>query len=296
MFTIACCTLFSCNPKITKAVPYPDVEGEGVVDEDLSVELSPKDSLPKVNSVILAKSLHGLELIEENWDQTILYSDTTVQFLLAQPTSGNTIVAIAATPFDSGDNDSDFYFYELDMKGVVLSKTQLYGSNYSCNLHHNLREFDNAIHYFRKADSKQEWVYDLAAKTHKLADVLLLDWETITDWKKQQWYPKPDKSQMIHMEATNLTLITGENKVKLISQPYDGAWSFGMGCWNEDGDTFFFDNSGAVACIWKIDLTAKTLAKIIPEHEAKSPAVIEHNGKLKLLYCEESFIKISSSK
>lgn len=294
VFPLVCWIFCSCNPKITNNVPYPDVEGEGHVHEDLSSEDHVADSIPEVNSIILSTSLYGLELVEERWDQTMLYNDTTVEFLLVRPTSMNTVVAIAVTPIDSENNGSDFFFYELDLTGAVLSKTQLYNSDYSCYLNQNLQEFQNTIHYFRKKNPQEEWVYDLATKTHKRTENKLLDWVKINDWKKQNDYPSPDSSKVMHLEATNLSLIKEGALVKLISQPYSGDWSFGFGCWNSNGSTFFFDNSGAVACIWKIDLTAKTLAKIVPEHAAKCPNVVVENGKSKLLYCEGSSIKIAS--
>ena len=296
---LICSVLCNCNPKTLENHPHPDLPNEGVVHEDLYTEensnvLQQSDTLREVDPVIMATSLNGLKLIEENWTNTTLYTDASIEFLLVRPTSKNTIVAIAATPFDSEDNDSDFFFYELDLNGIVLSRTLLYSTDYSCNISQNLQEFENTIHYFRKKGSKEEWAYDLTTKSHKKSDVLLLDWVTINDWKKQQYFPSSDGSQMIQLEATNLFHIIGENKTKLISQPYDGAWSFGTGCWNSAGNTIFFDNSGAVACIWKIDLTTKTLAKIIPEHEAKSPAVMDVNGKMTLVYCEGSSIKLSS--
>lgn len=299
LMSVLLCIILSCTPKISENLPIPDLEGQGPIEEELtieneSLETFSTDTVPKANPVIIGAALNGLELIEDRWDQTILFQDTTIKFLMVRLTSRKTVVAIASGHSTAGELSSDFYFYEIDLKGVVLSNTPLYSSDYSCILDQNLQEFQNSIRYFRKRNMQEEWVYDLETKKHSKTELKQLDWETINDWKKQDYFLSPDKSRAISLEGTHLSLLEGEKKVKLISQLYDGTWSFGFGCWGTDGNTFYFDNSGATACIWKIDLKAKTLAKIVPEHEASCPSAFEENGQLKILYCEESFIKLAS--
>ncbi|MCU4157326.1 hypothetical protein J1N10_15220 [Carboxylicivirga sp. A043] len=70
----------------------------------------------------------------------------------------------------------------------------------------------------------------------------------------------------------------------LISQQYDGSWSFGSGVWNNDETKFYFDNTGAVACIWQLDIAKNTLNKIVPEHEAFNPIFLEIGAEKVLGY------------
>jgi hypothetical protein len=300
LIPITLCFLLGCNPEIIKNVrPHPDAEGKESIEEDGSIEDHSEepilaDTFPVINSNIVEASLNGLDLIEETWNQTILYTDTNVEFLLVRPTRAKTIVAIASSFPDPEDFSSDFFFYELNLDGSVISKKELYATDYSSILNQNLQEINGSIHYFRKKNLAQEWVYDLTTKTHKLNEDQKLDWEAINDWKKQRAFTSPDTTKTILLQTSILSLISEDKEEQLIKQLYDGSWAFGSGCWSTSGNTFFFDNSGATACIWKIDLIAKTLAKIVPEHEAKKPVLFEQNGEIKIIYCEGSCIKIAS--
>ncbi len=58
----------------------------------------------------------------------------------------------------------------------------------------------------------------------------------------------------------------------ILRQAYAGDWSIGSLAWSSHGDAFYFDNAGAVACIWRYDIASGKLSKIVPAHEAFSPA------------------------
>lgn len=49
--------------------------------------------------------------------------------------------------------------------------------------------------------------------------------------------------------------------------------------WGNDGDTFYFDNSGALGCIWKTDIDKKTTKRIIPVEGILDPFYIKYDGE-----------------
>lgn len=78
---------------------------------------------------------------------------------------------------------------------------------------------------------------------------------------------------------------TDENSV-LFKQEYTGDWSIGTIIWSDDGEQIFFDNSGAVACIWRYDLGDRILQKIVPEHDASWPFFLRFKGRDYILYVQ----------
>lgn len=84
----------------------------------------------------------------------------------------------------------------------------------------------------------------------------------------------------------NVTIRTGFNYQNwIISHPV----------WHATKPVLYFDNSGAYACIWRVDLWHKTLTKIVPEHEAETPLPVTLNGKEAVVYIEEKQLKIAVS-
>ncbi len=49
--------------------------------------------------------------------------------------------------------------------------------------------------------------------------------------------------------------------------------------WGEDSNTFYFDNSGALGCIWKTDIDKKTTTRIIPVEGILDPFYIKYDGE-----------------
>jgi hypothetical protein len=72
----------------------------------------------------------------------------------------------------------------------------------------------------------------------------------------------------------------------LFKQSYTGEWSIGNIIWSDDSESIFFDNYGAVACIWKYTLNHRVLQKIVPEHEAHSPFFLRLDGRDYILYVD----------
>ena len=85
---------------------------------------------------------------------------------------------------------------------------------------------------------------------------------------------------------------TINNKIDtLINQTYSGDWSFGSGVWDDTGEKFYFDNSGPAACIWDVDIKARTIDKIVPEHWAKKPSFARIDKKPFVMYFEKECVK-----
>lgn len=72
----------------------------------------------------------------------------------------------------------------------------------------------------------------------------------------------------------------------IFSQPYDGLWNISHLVWSEDSARLYFDNSGAIACIWYYEIERNELRKIIPEHSALSPYPFEFGGDRYIVYVD----------
>ncbi|MBN2495933.1 MAG: hypothetical protein JXR96_15180 [Deltaproteobacteria bacterium] len=77
----------------------------------------------------------------------------------------------------------------------------------------------------------------------------------------------------------------------VLRQAYTGDWSIGHLAWSADSSALFFDNGGAVACIWRYDLKTRALSKIVPEHEARGPAVFVQDGVEQLAFYQSPWEK-----
>lgn len=290
------CAFSSCRNPWNQSFPDGGKNERGHV-EDMSIErywvyTMPVDSsVEEVDHHIIDSALNGLKLIQEPWEQTVLIEDTTLNFLRVRATSNNTIVALAISYRHMNFEYPSYFFFELSLDGQVIAKEELEGVRYDWDDYRNLQEIDGDIRYFTSQNIDDECIYDLDTKEHRQAEDKKLNWQAINDWRNQGYFPSPDSSKTIDLSGTYLFLISEGKKELLIKQVADGTWSFGSGCWNADGNTFYFDNTGgATMCIWRIDFTAKTLAKIVPEHNAKNPAIL---GNSKIVYCEGHYIKIA---
>jgi hypothetical protein len=70
----------------------------------------------------------------------------------------------------------------------------------------------------------------------------------------------------------------------LFKQDYTGDWSIGSIIWSDDNTRIFFDNSGAVACIWEYNIAERELRKIVPEHSARQPYFFRYQNRDYVLY------------
>ena len=245
---------------------------------------------------ILSSSLHNLTLVNKKWNakEFILCSEDET-FLLIKQTKENNLIAISV------NRSKSFFFYELTIDGDILSKYKIEGADYSILRWENFLVWENHVTYYNN-NSSEKLFFEYNAITHAhTKDVrakyfnCMGEEYTIEQMNK---YHSPNFNYLIEFSNTNLTLVTYKNHQlvnidTLISQEYEGSWSFGTGAWNASSDKFYFDNSGAVACIWELDIINKTLDKIVPEHTATAPIVFESNeDKTVIVYCEENCIKM----
>jgi len=101
-------------------------------------------------------------------------------------------------------------------------------------------------------------------------------------------YERATRGQNESGEFTGLSMYDRRQDTNstLFQQKYTGDWSIGSIIWSDDSERIFFDNSGAVACIWQYELGTRVLRKIVPEHEAKQPQFLRHEGREYLVYVE----------
>ena len=73
-----------------------------------------------------------------------------------------------------------------------------------------------------------------------------------------------------------------------VMAPDSSGWSLVNPTWSEHRPVLYFDNSGGMACVWRVDLVNKVLSKVVPEHEAVSARPVDINGREALVYVQEN--------
>ncbi len=57
----------------------------------------------------------------------------------------------------------------------------------------------------------------------------------------------------------------------VLRAPDEGDWSIDGVAWSPDGSAVYFDNQGPAACIWRYDVKAGRLEKVVPADSARAP-------------------------
>ena len=87
-------------------------------------------------------------------------------------------------------------------------------------------------------------------------------------------------------QGTYQEMITDQN------EPDDG-WSIVNPTWSATRPVLYFDNSGAKACVWRVDVRLKVLSKIVPEHEAMSARPVDIFGREAVVYLQGGQLKFA---
>ena len=87
-------------------------------------------------------------------------------------------------------------------------------------------------------------------------------------------------------QGTYQETITDQN------EPDDG-WSIVNPTWSATRPVLYFDNSGAKACVWRVDVRHKVLSKIVPEHEALSARPVDIFGREAVVYLQGGQLKFA---
>jgi len=285
---------FSCTNPTEKEITI----GDPVFTEFEEQQFLADKENSHTDSEILSSSLHNLTLVNKKWNaKEFILCSKDETFLLVKKTKENNLIAVSVK------SDTAFYFYELTIEGNILSKYKIDGADYSVLRWDNFLAWENHVTYYNNLNENYFIEYDTQTKKHK---------KTIRpkyfNCAGEEYavgivdcYFSPNTKYSIELINTELILTTYKkmkpiNVDTIISQKYEGSWSFGSGDWNTSSDKFYFDNSGAVACIWELDISNRTLDKIVPEHTATSPIVFENNeDKTTVVYCEENCIKMISN-
>jgi hypothetical protein len=187
-------------------------------------------------------------------------------------------------------DEINVYVVEYD-GAVILQRRVPYrrGSGYYFDNSGNIRMKDDMVYCFIDREYNCI-VIDLATR-----EVMLTDdypFERTPPFRAE--FISPSGGKTAKVGTISLTVVdnsTGEEAV-LFRQPYSGSWSIGQVAWADD-DVFYFDNSGAVACIWKVDLADNTLSKIVPEHNARHPFAYNDGHRHFVAYIEENRVKVA---
>ena len=255
---------FEVEPRGT----YPEILGASI--PKLRPNLTPWESSEIFCSENMNESFHQIRAIERNGE----------------------VSYVVFSSIELNDGFS-FYFNEYDGMGQLMSRQHLQGADFSISDKINLQRKDDFVFYFTNLEKRQTKYFSLETGEH--GDTT----DKVMDWELQNFAPNftsPSRSLVITLYDTKLVLrdLTDKSIDTLINQEYRGSWSFGQGCWNDQSTKFYFDNSGAVACIWELDVEGKALNKIVPEHYADHPYFFTKDGTEYITYCENNCIKLAT--
>ena len=124
----------------------------------------------------------------------------------------------------------------------------------------------------------------------------MIDWDFHKTENFSSTYRAPNASLMVTFYQGNLVLqdLTDKSADTLIFAGDVHGWDFGQGTWNDASTKFYFDNSGAMACIWELDVERKTLNKIITEHSAEQPFHFQKDSTSYVVYTDLGCIKVAT--
>jgi hypothetical protein len=240
------------------------------------------------NSDIVKNSLNGLELINHKWNKELLFKveNENEQFIYLKQVQ-STLFAISELRLGS---QNDKYLNVFTINSSKRHRVKLSNLKFGILNDSNFKLTDNKVNIFVSNEKLVEYQYDL--KDEELINVSTMKIQGHANAGRRTYQSSfPSYSGKLRVEFKDVDLILHKMKLveddfagnllvpisteTLISQQYDGSWSFGSGVWNIDETKFYFDNTGAVACIWELDVEKNTLNKIVPEHEAFKPIMID---------------------
>ena len=283
--------LYACVNKKEKVQSIEDLEWSELKKQELIADsVNHQDDLYHYPDII-SKSIRKLKLVKHQWIHQAILCSRKEKFLILRKVNDSRFIAISTE--EKENYQSTFRFYDFNIDGSIIHKSTLPDSDYRMDNRFNLQIDQDFVYYYASGDSDSILSYSLIDHTHKSCERNKLNWQLINDWKNESRYSSGDMKSEILLMGTQL-ILSKENQVDdtLINQRYDGTWSFRQGTWNEDDSKFYFDNSGAVACIWEIDLVENTLDKIVADHSARAPVYVdEENGAI--VYCNENCVYIT---
>lgn len=256
------------------------------------------------NSEIVKNSLNGLEVINDQWDREVLFSvdNKNEQFIYLKQVQ-TTLFAISEIRLD---NQHDKFLNVFSVDSSIKHRIKLGKVKFGIFNDHNFKLKNGKVNIFVSHEKLVDYQYDL--KEEKLINTTMQIDEQAYAGESTYVSSFQSHSGKLMIELKDVNLILHKRKLieddwedylitvssdTLISQQYDGSWSFGSGVWNNEETKFYFDNTGAVACIWELDIEKNTLNKIVPEHEAFNPIILKIGTEKTLAYFFENSIMIA---
>jgi hypothetical protein len=243
-------------------------------------------------NLIKEDGLLALEMVRDEWGSTEIYRSGNPEEKFYQVRvfeyQGRPLFVFFGAIFKT--DEINIYIIEYD--GALILKSRVpytRGTGYYFDNSVNIQMKDETIYYFIDREYTG-CAIDLATREVSLGDHFPFEKKPAF----QTEFTSPGGARTVKVGTISLTVVdnsTGDETV-LFQQPYSGSWSIGQIVWADD-DVFYFDNSGAVACIWKVDLLEMTLSKVVPEHNARHPYYFEGGQGSFVAYIEGNYVKIA---
>ncbi len=246
---------------------------------------------------IYSSSIGDLKIIHKKWDVGFLLCSDEENFILVRRVVETDSIPefIAISYIELERFKWEFFFYHFTLDQSILNKSKVDGADFHITNQQNFIERNNEITFYH--DQKRSKYFSYNIKTHELKSTNTNTTSYSRSYSTHEnKYVSPDGKKTIELGSTSIVLIDNLKHKKndtLINQDYSGNWSIGDVSWHWNSDKFYFDNSGPVACIWEIDLTNRTIDKIVPNHSALHPTFFIWEGFDYVVYCEDQCVKYS---
>ena len=286
--------LFGCRGNAgnrQKAETKPGKIEEQKINKENKIEMSRysnkfyNDEDFKKVDLIIKNTVQGYKYVENIWKDTcFLCFDDNEEVVTFLKINSNKLFIVTR-------KDTISNIYDMDLNGNILFKKQLDRVN---NLYFNDFVLNNNKIYFKSTTrtfNEKIWFYNpVNTSVKELSGIV--DSNNFFKSLKSHNNTSPDGSLTVKIDYGDMFLInnnTGseENFIKIYTDSFGTDWCFNNVCWNDNGDKFYFDNSGEIACIWEVDLTNLTIDKIVPEHSAESPVYMDNS----VFYIEKGCIR-----
>jgi len=244
----------------------------------------------------LSSSLRDLDIIRNHWEKEYLLCVENERFVFLKciETEDSVQNFIALSSKESpNDRRYDYTLYHMDVNGKVINEFLIPNASSHIRSRTNFIQKDDEIYFYTNQDENEFITYNLSALTH-LKGPLAFEMKFDMPYNV---FESPSKQKKVKLAEQGTYLLLNETNTEawdtLIKQEYTGSWSIGSASWSESEEKVYFDNSGAVACIWEIDLSERTIDKIVPAHSASNPICAKRLGEEIVIYCQDDCIKIA---
>ncbi|WP_353668874.1 hypothetical protein [Marinomonas sp. THO17] len=304
------------NKALKKGMSYPEYDS-------VEAAISFKENMQEDLDVVLDKPWQQKTLIDSDDSDRYRYHpmgavvNSSLYLLYVEKNAANQTISIYENNIITGENhevystkntDLMFYAAEIDIKDekLIFSPDRKKGVFYCYNIGSANAIYECDIKVRSRSQDDEPLVspnnrytvlpyYSVSSSmkiNKKEFNRKIKDWEVAYEAAVSRYIDNP--SSITYGYKTVILNDYKNYKSEMLFSVGHADFLIGRFSWANDSNAFYFDNSGAFACIWEYDIVNKKLQKIVPEHEAESPFYINFEGRDFIIYLEGNNIKIAT--